>query len=224
MKTMIIITCRNSNNNHITNCVKSIRDSDNKDIICIVDSDSPDKSYFNQVLEYDVIIEDINNQNYIDGAIWYCYEKYTDIDFFYVLHDSMIVNKILTPITDNDFTVFSYFEGLPFDSEQQLKYSIDMINSVNLDINDVQLNTLAGLFGTIFFCKRKILEELKNLGLNKILPTNKLEACASERIWGIFLYKLGINIRLNYLRKFINQNTEFDDKTNYITKIFGGRS
>ena len=224
MKTMIVITCRNSNINYITNCIKSIRNSGNNDIICVVDSGSPDKSYFNQIIEYDVIIEDINNQNYIDGAIWYCYEKYKDIDYFFILHDSMVVNENLTPITNNDFTVFSYFKGLPFDSEQQLKYSIDMINSVNLDINNIQLNTLAGLFGTSFYCKRKILDDLKELGLNRILPTNKLEACASERIWGIFLHKLGIDIRLNYLRTFINQNTEFDNKTNYITKIFAGRS
>jgi hypothetical protein len=224
MKKMIVITCRNSNINYITNCVKSIRDSGNKEIICIVDSGSPDKSYFKEIEPYNVIIEDINNQNYVDGAIWYCYEKYTDIEFFYFIHDSMIINKNLTPISNNDLTVFSYFEGLPFDSEAQLIYSLDKINSVSLDISDVILNSLAGLFGTSFYCKRKILDELKRLGLNKILPTNKLEACASERIWAIFLYKLGIDIRINNLRTFINQNTEFDNKTNYITKIFAGRS
>jgi hypothetical protein len=189
----------------------------------VVDSNSPDKSYFSEVEQYSVIIEDIENKHHIDGAIWHCYEKYTDVEFFYILHDSMIVNKNLTPISKNNLTVFSFFEGLPFDSDIQYNYSMSKVAEVGLDLAGVELNTLAGLFGTTLYCKRTILDELKRLGLNTILPTNKLEAQASERIWGIFLYKLGFDIRLNTLREFINQNTEFTNKTNYITKIFVGR-
>lgn len=223
MKTMIVIPCRNTGEKHIINCIKSIRESGNEDLICVVDSNSPDKTYFNEIRQYGVLIEDINNIHHIDGAIWHCYEKYIDVEFFYILHDSMIVNKKLTPITKNDLTVFSYFEGLPFDSHTQYTYSMSRIAETGLDLTNVELNTLAGLFGTTLYCKRKVLDDLKQLGLNKILPTNKLEAQASERIWGIFLFKLGFDIRLNTLREFINQNTEFTDKTNYITKIFVGR-
>ena len=224
MKTMIVIPCRNTGNRYVVDCIRSIRESGNEDLICVVDSNSPDKEYFKEVEQYGAIVEDIDNTHHIDGAIWYCYEKYTDVDFFYIIHDIMIINKNLTPITKNDLTVFSYFEGLPFDSDMQYNYSMSKIAQVGLDLIDVELNTLAGLFGTTLYCKRKILDDLKELGLNKILPTNKSEAQASERIWGIFLHKLGFDIRLNTLREFINQNTEFTNKTNYITKIFVGRA
>lgn len=224
MNTMIVIACKNTGQGQIVECIKSIRESGNNDAICVVDSNSPDKTYFEEIKKYNVIIEDIGNINHIDGAIWYCYEKYVDVEFFYVLHDSMIVNKKLTPISKNDLTIFSHFEGLPFDSDVQLAYSLNKIAEVGLDISNVTLSTLAGVFGTAIYCKRQILDDLKELGLNKILPTSKLEAQASERLWGIFLHKLGYDVRLNTLRNFINQNTEFDNKTDYITKIFTGRS
>ncbi len=223
MKTMIVIPCKNTGQRRIVNCIKSIRESGNSDSICVVDSNSPDKSYFSEIEQYGVVVEDIENKHHIDGAIWHCYEKYPDVEFFYILHDSMIVNKNLTPISKNDLTVFGFFEGLPFDSDVQYNYSMSKIAEVGLDLTGVELSTLAGLFGTTLYCKRTILDDLKRLGLNTILPTNKLEAQASERIWGIFLHKLGFDIRLNTLREFINQNTEFTNKTNYITKIFVGR-
>lgn len=182
-KSMIVIPCKNSGINYITPCVKSIRDSGNTDLICIVDSDSSDKSYFDEVKAYNVIIEDIANKNYVDGAVWHCFEKYKDVEFFYILHDSMTVNKKLDPIKRNDFTAFCYGEKISWDSDAQKRYCIDNIKSIGYDVSEADFAGIPGLFGITFYCKRSVLQELCDLGLNKILPTNKEQMCGSERIW-----------------------------------------
>ena len=73
MKSMFVIPTKNSG--YIENCIKSIRDVGHTEDICVVDSNSEDKSYFDHIKKYNVIIEDISNINYVDGAIWHCYDR-----------------------------------------------------------------------------------------------------------------------------------------------------
>ena len=212
MKCMFVIPTKNSG--YIENCVRSIRDAGHTDDICVVDSKSEDKSYIDHIKKYNVIVEDITNVHYIDGAIWHCYEKYKDVDFFYVLHDSMVVNNNLSPITKNDFTAFCYFNfdqnGLHFPESQ---YAIQKLHSLGEDVSNME--NIVGLFGITFYCKRYVLDELKKQNLHKILPNSKIEMCGSERIWGYYLWKIGFDIRISNLRNYWVK----DDKTNYITKL-----
>lgn len=214
-KSMIVIPCKYVDVDYITPLVKSIRESGNNDMICVVDSDSTDKTYFSKIQPYNVIIEDISNRNYIDGAVWHCYTKYKDIDYFYFLHDSMIVNENLEPIKRNYFTAFCYGEIIHWDSETQKNYCIDSINSLGYSVTEKDFENIPGLFGITFFCKREVLDELWDLGLHKILPSNKEQMCGSERIWPYFLWKIGIDVRISNLRNF----WIYDQKTNYISKI-----
>ena len=214
-KTMIVIACRNQDVDYITPCVRSIRESGNSDAICIVDSDSPDKSYFDRVKHYDVIVEDIANKNYVDGAVWHCFKKYTDVEYFYVLHDSMLVNEDLSPLRRNDFAAFCYGQTISWDSDSQYKYVTESINSLGYSVTHKDFQNIPGLFGITFYCKRSVLQELWDLGLPKLLPTSKEQMCGSERIWPYFLWKIGIDIRISNLRNY----WIYDEKTNYITKI-----
>jgi hypothetical protein len=214
MKSMFVIPTKNSG--YIENCIKSIRDVGHTEDICVVDSNSEDKSYFDHIKKYNVIIEDISNINYVDGAIWHCYEKYKDVDFFYVLHDSMIINHNLTPITKNDFTAFCYFYNKNALHLSESQYAIQKLHSVGEDVSNME--NIVGLFGITFYCKRYVLDELKKQNLHMILPRSKLEMCGSERIWGYYLWKLGYDIRISNLRNYWVK----DDKTNYIIKLHPG--
>ena len=63
--------------------------------IIVIDADSPDKSYQNQIKEIDptVIIEDIKNKNYETGGIIYAFKKYKKyFKSFFFLQDSILLN------------------------------------------------------------------------------------------------------------------------------------
>lgn len=198
----VIPTKYNQNCNYIINLIESIRRF-SSELILVVDSNSEDKSYFNSIFRYNNIdIADINNVNYIDGAIWYGYDNYPKEDFFYIMHDSMQVLQNLEKYKNFDFTSFSYFD-LCYDSHQQFLYCKNKIESLGFNYN----SEFYGLFGISFFCCREILTQLKNLKLNTILPKNKLEMMGSERIWGFLLKTINIDITKNsIIGKYENHN------------------
>jgi hypothetical protein len=55
----------------------------------------------------------------------------------------------------------------------------------------------SALFGPMLLCKREILDKLYKNGFSKVLPTNKDESMAMERVWGSVLYTEGYKINLH---------------------------
>ena len=107
---MFVIPCKYNNNYpFIIGLVKDIRFYHPKDKIVIVDSDSNDKSYFDEVKKYDVIIEDSQNINWMIGAYWYVYKKYPNEEFYFFMHDSMKVKDNLDYLKEKDLTTIMYF-------------------------------------------------------------------------------------------------------------------
>lgn len=63
---MFVIPCKfNSNHPFIVNLVEDITNGHSFKKIVVVDSDSEDKSYFDKLRKYDIIIEDVKNKNCI---------------------------------------------------------------------------------------------------------------------------------------------------------------
>ena len=91
---MFVIPCKyNSEFPFIIELVKSIRKFHLTEKIVVIDSDSEDKSYFSILENYDVIIEDIKNHNWMIGAYWYAYKKYSNEIIKYTKSDSKLVFK-----------------------------------------------------------------------------------------------------------------------------------
>ena len=66
---MFVIPCKyNSNFPFVIELVESIRKFHPNEKIVVIDSDSNDKTYFSILSEYDVIIEDAKNSNWMIGA------------------------------------------------------------------------------------------------------------------------------------------------------------
>lgn len=178
--------------------------------ICVVDSNSSDKSYFDDIKKYDnVIIEDVGNIYYQIGANWHAYKTYPDEDFYYFLHDSMRIKANLDYLKKEDLTVFMYFHrfggfeafSTKIDNETKFKYKFGG--------NGVQ--------GPIYFCKNKVMKTLLEMGADKILPTTKQETGACEGCYGFFFEDIGYDlIKCSmYGDVFDNLKNSYADGPNY---------
>lgn len=197
---MFIIACKNIANGPILDCVRSVRRHYPKDLIAVVDSDSDDKSYFKSLEEYNVSIEDISNKNFVDGALWHCFEKYQDEDFFYLIHDSMKIKMNFDYVEESDFTCIASFpntcwaENYEGGSAAQKEFCKNSLKKTNYQYLESNVNWHP-VVGISFFISRNLLSVLKENGLNNHLPTNKMEMEASERLWGMALYQEGIDVK-----------------------------
>jgi hypothetical protein len=221
---MFVIPVKYNGSDFIVNCVKSIRESGNTDKIVVVDSNSVDKSYLGRIEQYDITFEDIGNIHYGDGATWYCYNKYPDEEYIFSIHDSIIVNENLSFLREKNFTALCYFDMQYFGptgpgGAGSLDYCIFKLNSLGFYPDYEEMYKFPGLFGSIFFSHRSILDAIHEMGFSRILPTNKFEACASERLWGYFLYKIGIDLTKNSL---MGDNIN-SGKSNAMRKTIVGR-
>lgn len=201
---MFVIPVKYNGENHIVECLKSIRESGHDDLVVVVDSNSSDKSYFDLIKPFDVKIEDVGNVNYADGALWHCYHKYQNEDFVYSIHDSMRINENINWMKEKDCTALCYFD-IQYQGPDGAGgrncygYCVDILMSLGFYPTEEEMHSFPGLFGSVIFCKRHILDKVHKLGFFKVLPKDKFEACSQERLWGFFLDKIGVNIKENNL-------------------------
>jgi hypothetical protein len=185
---MFVIPCKyNPNHPFIVELVKDIRKFHPIEKIVVVDSDSDDKSYFDVLKQYDVIIEDISNKNWMIGAYWHAYKKYPNEEYYFFMHDSMRVKDNLDYLKEKDLTLVMYFDrtiayfntwGEKIMNESSYNYSYDGY----------------GCYGPIFFCKNKVMKRMLEMGVDKFLPVNKTETQYCEGCYGFFLEQQGYNL------------------------------
>lgn len=197
---MFVIPCKYSDKSPIVQCVASIRKHYPDDLIAVVDSDSDDKSYFESLEKYGVVIEDIQNKNFLEGALWHCFEKYPDEEFIYLIQDSMKIKMNFDYVEDVDFTCIASFpntcwaENFEGGSAAQINFSKNALEKTNYEYLGPEVDWHP-VFGISFFISRPLLQTLKDNGMDKYLPTSKMEMEASERIWGMVLYQEGIDVK-----------------------------
>ncbi len=94
-KRLFVISCYfDGSNQAIFNSTNSILKLYNNPKIVIVDSDSPDKSYFDKMRSTNIEILDVKNKNFDTGAYWIAFNKYNDFESYYFLQDSTRIRKI----------------------------------------------------------------------------------------------------------------------------------
>ena len=93
---LFVISCYfDGSNDAIFNCTNSIIDNYENPKILVIDSDSPDKSYFNKLNNLSIEILDAKNKNYDTGAYWIGFKKYNDYEHYYFLQDSIKIKQNL---------------------------------------------------------------------------------------------------------------------------------
>lgn len=236
MKHLFSITCRfDPANPVVIPCVQSIRAHHPESPIHVVDSASEDKSYYEQVEKFGAKVEDIGNQSLTTGNIWHTYEKYPDYDFYYFLHDSMLIKDGILDLMETDVTALRYFRswnGLGWTPQEHPSGDNGFVFSETFNWANSQLLSkttyrpemgmrFAALFGPMIMCKRSVLDKLKAAGFDKVRPTTKRQSEAMERVWGMVLNLEGYD-----LSKLSLQGYCYDPgyRENYrLEKIFLGR-
>ena len=220
---LFVISCYfDGSNDAIFNCVNSIISNYDNPKILVIDSDSPDKSYFDKLNNLSIEVLDAKNRNYDTGAYWIGFNKYNYYDHYYFLQDSIKIKQNLTSYERYNLTTFRYFHSINKVGGFKIdKTKKDFINKLtdffkkNKKIHDIfgfdndeqiqwcieQLKktdyffskSWLSVFGPIFICKRNVMQKLLDKNFNKILPTNKLEQMCMERLFGIALQQEGFD-------------------------------
>ena len=209
MKHLFSITCKYDPANPVVlSCVESIRKHHSDSPIHVVDSDSEDKSYYEQVTAHGASVQDIKNGSLTTGNIWYTYEEYPDYDYYYFLHDSLLIKENLLDLTEQDVTALRYFRswnGVGWTPAEVPSGDNGFVYSETFNWANSQLlaktvyrpecgHKFAALFGPMLMCKRSVLDKLKQAGFDKIRPTTKRQSEAMERVWGMVLGMEGYDL------------------------------
>lgn len=185
---MFVIPCKfNEKFPFVIALAKQIRNYHPSERIVVVDSNSEDISYRDLLTPYNVEFMDIKNENWMIGAYWSAYKAFPNEEFYYFLHDSMIVKANLDYLKTRDLTTLCYFDR-----------TVSNFNSWGEKISrELNLNynlTGRGCYGPIFFCKNNVMAELLKLGVDRILPESKADTGFLEGAYGFFFEHLGYDL------------------------------
>jgi len=194
---MFVIACKFSKENPIIfECVDAIKRYHPYDSICVVDSGSEDKSYFAD-LDKSVIVIDANNKHFCLEAYKVAFETFPETKFFYNIHDSLILQKNISFVEQNDLTTVRYWSdppvgiGFDYDGSSLAEWANF---EMNLHLGYSIPGEYYGVFGPMFMCRNSVMKRLIASGFFNIKPITKFHSCATERICGIVLGKLGYDV------------------------------
>lgn len=168
----------------IFECVESIREHHPDAEILVVDSNSPDTSYQDDL---DCEFYEAKNVNYGPGAFRLGMHVYPKADFFCLFFDSLIVNDNLDDLQAHDLTTVRWFDsattGWGWDDTTG-----EPLDQWARDRGVVIPDRFRGVMGPMIAARREVIERAD---LFRILPTTRFEQCALERCWGIWLEEAG---------------------------------
>lgn len=194
---MFVITCKFDRKNPIIfECIDSIKRHHPGVAICVVDSGSDDKSYFND-LDESIIILDKNNMNYCLEGYRIAFEEFPDVEYFYFIHDSLIIEQNISFVEKEDLRTIRWWSYPPVEMgwDHDGNRISDWANAQMLEHLGYGVPPLyRGIFGPMFMCKRSVMQQLVDTGMFNILPKTKNQSCATERICGIVLENLGYDV------------------------------
>jgi len=221
---IFIISCYfDGTNNAIFDCVNSLISNYDYPKILVIDSDSPNKSYFKKLRSLSVEVLDSKNKNYDTGAYWIGFTKYNDYKNYYFLQDSIKIKQNFISFEKNNLTTFRYFHSIDrvggFKIDKTKKNLIKKLTDffrINKKIHDVfgfdnnyqiewsreQLKktnyflpkSWLSVFGPLFICKKVVMQKLYMNNFHKILPTNKIQQMCMERLFGIAFQQEGLDV------------------------------
>jgi hypothetical protein len=194
---LFIIPCKfDSNYPVIFECIDSIMRFHPNEKIVIVDSDSNDKSYF-QDIDSSVVIYDVENRHYALEAYNIGYKNNPEEDFYYCIHDSLVLKDNIDFVKSSKLTTIRWWDSPPVpigrdanDNDLSVWADSVMRESVGYGVPGIY----KGVFGPMMLCQDQVMKDLSDCGFFNILPNNKYESCATERILGMVLGELGYDV------------------------------
>jgi len=194
---MFIIPCKFDKNYPIVfQCIESIIKFHPNEKIVLVDSSSSDKSYFKDI-DSSVQIFDVDNKNYALEAYNIGYNNNPHEDFYFCIHDSLVLNGNIDFVKNNDLTTIRWWDSPPTpmgrdENDQDLSVWAD--EQLKKHMGFELPHYYKGVFGPMMLASNKTMQDLTQSGLFNILPINKFQSCATERLLGIALGRLGYDV------------------------------
>jgi hypothetical protein len=193
----------------IYECIKRIKTYHPFDKIVIVDSASEDKSYFENIPP-DVEIMDVNNTSYGVNAYHRAWYSYRHEDFYYCIYDSLFLNRSLKPFERFPLTTIRHFDtpptGVGWDEKGE----------------DLSIWITQQMHKHMRLCDAQVMHDLDAVGLFDILPENKYQLCAMERIVGIAMQAQGYDPSNSIQGEMFGFFDEYNET--YVQKVHMARS
>lgn len=174
-------------------CVDAILRHHDDPKILVVDSASPDKSYFDGLIDRGVRIASIHNTLYGVGAHAWAYRHHPDVDYFYLLFDSLVVQANLDDLQARPVTAIRHWHSLQHDWGWDADGThLSVWGAAQLARMGIEMpETYHGIMGPMLFAQRAVLERMDQLGFWFTQTTSAYKQCAMERVAGIVLEHLG---------------------------------
>ncbi len=225
----MIVVAAHDNIEVLNNLLTSMKNNNVMIPICIVNTGSilPDfVSYLESIHdifpELNVLV--LHGPSQYEAGAWVHAYKNTNADEYLFIHDSMICNcndplqvfREKASIEELDVVAFRCFHGL-----WGMHDGLHNMTEKAFGHRDVNKYHQLGVFGSIFYCKRHVLDKLfqNNLLRDELLPFDKNTSMSWERFWPILFQETGINY--HGLGDFFHQYKE--PQLNPITKVFLNR-
>ena len=224
---MFGFSCNYSPNSLITQCVDSILKYHPDDKVVITDSQSEDKSYYEQYIGCEnIIILDNLNKNRQVGSFQIIYDHFPNESYYVMIHDSLFFKKSIQKFLDSseEFISFMYFPET-FNTETK-NFCVDVFDNTPYQVPNVgtQINAT---FGPLFIIKNSLIKKIKdNNLLIKLKSNSKFEDQHFERIIGIWAEQEGYSPEKNNMEgECLSRWGEIvSDNLEYFTKTFLTRS
>ncbi len=183
----------------IFECIEAIQRHHDNPKILVVDSASPDRSYFDWLTERDVRVAAINNTGYGTGAHAWGYRQNPDADYFYMMFDSLIVQSNCDEFQDRPVTVVRHWHNSQHDwgwDEGVPEWPhLSIWGGEQLDRMGVpRTDNYHGIMGPMMFLQGSVAKKLDEIGYWDTQVTSRFLQCGMERVAGITLEHLGHDV------------------------------
>lgn len=207
---MIVISTKYTDRLILKDCLERICEFYPNEKVVIVDSNSKDMSFIHSVDVFDKIY---NNLNYDTGAYYKAFIKYPNEPHYMFIHDSLMINK------------FYDFSSIDLKPIRHFRIQEDSTSDFTRHICStigIEYEYCYGCFGPMFISNNEIAHNTFVKLTTSILPSNKIEAMAYERIFGLIFKSLGKEINSSFQGEHIIDPYGPFDET-YFSKIYLNR-
>jgi len=177
-------------NKYLKENIESIRKFYKDLPIYIVDNKQDNDKY---ITEYKNIFYSKNeNNNFELGGIWFGMKRWPTVEKFIILHNSMILlDKLPNFIFTNEFVPF--WTARAMDYSPVVPIVEKMLASINMKLSVTSSwNSICGCCCSV---NMSILKKLEELNCNKLFATEKIEAVATEILFGYLIQNI---LKINY--------------------------
>ena len=181
MSFAILIIAYTNGNNLLQQCIESIRKHNPDTQICIVDAHPGTYIPTDQKIRYHCS----GFNGYELGSLASGVKFYQDVQRFLVIHDSCLIHDVISVPEKNQIL----FTAPKFDIAPALGIVRNWLRDIRVDSGKFSedWHICQGLMG---FFSRDVLENIFSTGLEQVRVSSKIEAVASEGIFGFLLYCL----------------------------------